>query len=389
MLFKRFDHGGRVRVGSAPFPGFAPNGVDCADAPRQRIDVIQIPHDFLLVRNGDAETGDGKLARQLHKIAKLAGGHQHRHIDGVDAAQLERPIVDHRRQGMSHGIGNDTEDLGGAGEPVRAVLLAQLAGRNLSGSGAFGGSGRGVGEDTIAGGREHARGKSGFTHCQNDQRDSRIVFADRQHAAHVGRLTGRGDQFVGVGGDTRETPQRYFQVRRGFKVVPGDDETRSVAQGGQLGNADLGGFDFHIHGLSPMIDGGVQNRQFVFDAALETSVVVMAAAGGEERRLWMRGEKRLDRGKTLFGLVEIIEPKLEERFPVLDFPFGMLQQGFDARQAKRDADFRKGLPRGHEQREVEDSLPYRDEFARGAVVGDCAPVKRVHFFARISPRRKS
>ena len=70
-LRKRPGDAGGVGIGAAPFAGLAPHRIHGADAPRQRIHHIQIAHDLLLVRNGDAEAGERQIVGQLKEIAQM------------------------------------------------------------------------------------------------------------------------------------------------------------------------------------------------------------------------------------------------------------------------------------------------------------------------------
>ena len=63
MPLQRNGHAGRVGIGSAPLPRFAPDRIHRSDAPRQRVHLIQVAQDFLLVRNGDAEAGQRQPVR--------------------------------------------------------------------------------------------------------------------------------------------------------------------------------------------------------------------------------------------------------------------------------------------------------------------------------------
>ncbi len=58
---QRYKNRFGICVGAAPFSGLAPNRINRADAAGHRVHGVQVSNHFLLVRNGDAETGDGHL----------------------------------------------------------------------------------------------------------------------------------------------------------------------------------------------------------------------------------------------------------------------------------------------------------------------------------------
>ena len=84
MLLQRPHNGGRVRVRAAPLARLSPYRIHRADAPRQRIDVVQIAHDALLMGDGDAEAGQGQIFGQLEKVPQLRAAHQQRHVHRVN-----------------------------------------------------------------------------------------------------------------------------------------------------------------------------------------------------------------------------------------------------------------------------------------------------------------
>ena len=90
--------------------------------------------------------------------------------------------------------------------------------------------------------------------------------------------------------------------------------------------------------MSAGVDRGVQNADLVFHAAVELSVILMAAAGGQNAAIGMRGEKFADGGDALFGSGQIIEAKFEEGFARVDFPARVFQQLLCVGKAHGDAD---------------------------------------------------
>ena len=86
---------------------------------RQRIHHIQIADDLLLVRNGDAESGDRQRVGQRKEIAQLRRRHQERQIDRIDPPRLKGAVVHGGRNGMPHRVGDHAVDLGGVGRAYR------------------------------------------------------------------------------------------------------------------------------------------------------------------------------------------------------------------------------------------------------------------------------
>ena len=82
-----------IGVGAAPLSRFSPHRVDRADAPRQRIDQVEIAQDLLLVRDGHAESGQRQLLGQHQKILELRRLHQKRQIHRIQTARLKRAVV--------------------------------------------------------------------------------------------------------------------------------------------------------------------------------------------------------------------------------------------------------------------------------------------------------
>ena len=92
-VLERHQHAVRIRIRSAPLPGFAPDGVHRPDSARQRFHLIQVPDDLLLMRDGDAETVQRQILGHGEEIFELAGLDQEWEIARIDAARLERPVV--------------------------------------------------------------------------------------------------------------------------------------------------------------------------------------------------------------------------------------------------------------------------------------------------------
>ncbi len=261
MLRERAGDAGGIGIGAAPFAGFAPHRVDGADPLGQRIHHIQIADDLLLVRNGDAESGQRQLFRQRKEIAQMRGRHQERQIDRIDAPRLKGAIVNGGRNGMAHGVGDDAVDLGGLGEFFHAIDVAQRARAHLSGGGALRLHGRRVSVDAAENGREHARGKTQLAHGQHHQAVPGHGLDGGQHARVVGRLARGGDYFVCVGGNARHAIHHRFHGRRSFEVVIRHNHVGASAELLQTLGGRFGGFDFDIDGLRAVLDGADRAAQ--------------------------------------------------------------------------------------------------------------------------------
>src|SRR5207302_2514209 len=95
------------------------NGINGANFRRQRVAVLQILENCLLVWMSDAESANSKLGNSGQKIAELM--YKEREINGIHTARHESPVVEQRRKGMADGIANHSVDPCAARESVRAV----------------------------------------------------------------------------------------------------------------------------------------------------------------------------------------------------------------------------------------------------------------------------
>ena len=294
---ERTGDAGRVGIGAAPLAGLAPDGVDGADAARQRVHHVEIADDLLLVRNGDAETGKRELGGQREEVAQAGRGDQERQIDGIHAFRLKCAVVHGGRNRVAHRIGNHAVDLGGFAQLLDAIEMAQIARTHLSGGGAFGVHRRGVGVDAAEDRREHARGEAEFAHGEHDHAVLGQRLGGGQDAHVVGGLARGGDDLIGVGLHLHDAVDDRVHGRRGFEVVIGDDDVGAAAELAQAVLRHLGGFDFDIDGVGAIAYGEIQHGKLLLDAAVELAVVLVAPAGGqqdaigilfEELRRWPR-----------------------------------------------------------------------------------------------------
>ena len=165
-LFERHANAVDVGIGATPLAGFAPDGIDCANAAAERVERVEVADDALFVGDGDAEALEREAGGEDEEILQLQRTDQKREIQGGNAAGLEGAIVNGGGDGVAHRVGDDAEDLAGLPGFFDAIEMAQGAGGDLAGGGALGGGGSGIGKSAAEDGREHAAGETGFRHGQ-------------------------------------------------------------------------------------------------------------------------------------------------------------------------------------------------------------------------------
>ena len=334
---ERPSDAGGIGIGATPLAGLAPDGVDSADASRQRIHHVQVADDLLLVGDGDAETGEGKLGGQREEIAQACRGDQERQIDGVHAFGLKRAVVHGGRDGVAHGVGNHAVDPGGFAQLFDAIDMAQEARAHLPGGGAFGVHGGGVGVHAAEYGGEHAGGKPEFAHGQDDQAVLGQRFGGGQHAHIVARFARRGDDLIGIRLHLHDPVDHRVHGGRRFEIVIRDDNVGAAAELAQTVLRRLGGFDFDIDGVRAIAHGQIQHGKLLLDTAVKPAVVLVAPAGGQEGAIRVLFEEPRDRLRAIAGTVQVIQAEFEEHLAGLGFAAGVLDQGWNVRQAQRDA----------------------------------------------------
>jgi hypothetical protein len=103
----------------------------------------------------------------------------------------------------------------------------------------------------------------------------------------------------------------------------------------------LGAFHLEVDRAGSGVDGFVQYVELLLDTAVETPVILVAAAGGENRHLRVLFEDALDGLQAGEGLRQIVETELDEGFAGLDFFLGVLKQRLYVGKPERDADVGK------------------------------------------------
>ena len=122
----------------------------------------------------------------------------------------------------------------------------------------------------------------------------------------------------------------------------GEQDVGVGAEGFEARSAVFGAFDFDVDGLGAGGDGGFEDAQLFFDAAIEAAHVLVAAAGGEDGAVGVTREEAADGGDALFGFGQVIQAEFEEAFTGFVFTAGVRQQGLGVGKAEGDADARKG-----------------------------------------------
>src|SRR5438477_2939393 len=166
FLFERTEQAEVVRV-AAVERAVAANDhrVNSANFRCERIALLQILENGLLVRMSDAESTEAKFGDGLQKIAKVM--HKEREIDGIDATRYESRVVQERRKRMADMIANHSVDPRAARESVRAVKILHVMQRNLARSGSTGD--RRVRQGTSLAQSENARGQASLSHRNGNE----------------------------------------------------------------------------------------------------------------------------------------------------------------------------------------------------------------------------
>jgi hypothetical protein len=129
-------------------------------------------------------------------------------------------------------------------------------------------------------------------------------------------------------------------------MMPGDDELGAGAKAFAAIGHDFGGLDFHVDGAGAGLNGEIENTQLFFDAPVKTAMVLMAAAGGENRATRILAEELRDSAGAHSRIGQIVEAELEEVLAGLGFALGLLEQARDIGQPKRNTDLREARGAG-------------------------------------------
>ena len=121
-----------VRVRADPAAVADHDGVDRADAPRQRIDLVHVRHERHLERRGDAGAAQRDRAGEMTKSA--ASRRFERQIGGVEAERGEAGVVHDRRPGVDDRVANDAVERGIGPDPPEPEVAKQPRRRDLTGA---------------------------------------------------------------------------------------------------------------------------------------------------------------------------------------------------------------------------------------------------------------
>ena len=96
FLPERHRDAGHIGISASPFASLAPNGIYRANAPRQRIDYVQIAENFLLMGNRHAEARDrqffGKAEEIAHDgVARPETANRRPRCDGIERRDCAPP----------------------------------------------------------------------------------------------------------------------------------------------------------------------------------------------------------------------------------------------------------------------------------------------------------
>ena len=151
-------------------------------------------------------------------------------------------------------------------------------------------------------------------------------FGERENTRVIGRLARGGDDLVAVGRNAQHAAQHHFGRRRAVVVVVGKHQLAFAAQRFQARAGIFGAFDFDVHGTGASVQRGVQDADLILHTAVEFSVILVAAAGGQDTAIRVPGEKLADDGDAVFGGGQIVQTKFEKRFSCVDFTARVFQQ---------------------------------------------------------------
>ena len=278
FFFERAQHAEIIGVAAVEGAVAADDhGVNSANFRRERIAVLQILENGLLVWMSDTESADTKFGYGRQKIGKVM--HEEWEIDGIDATRYEPRVVQKRRKRMSDGIANHSVDLRATRESVRPIQMLHLVQGNLA-RGGSGGDGR-VSQRTSLAQGEDARGQADLSHGDGDKAFRITRQAQQPDAVLDGSCFGR--DFDGVDAAMCRGVDTSREVRRVLKVVNGEQDarrhgifphglTRKLAQS----------FHFKITPLATSFACLDQPVEFAVNAAGKLAPAFAAAAGGEK-----------------------------------------------------------------------------------------------------------
>ncbi len=163
-----------------------------------------------------------------------------------------------------------------------------------------------------------------------------------EHDLAVGGLSGRGDHFVAIRRNPCHPAQDRIEARRRAAVVViGDQQQAPRTQLGQPVHAIFGAFNFDVDGARPRVPSSFEYSHLLLNAAVKTTVILAAPAGGQQDAIGMTGEKLADRPHASFRRGKVIQTEFKEPLAGLILNPSMAQQSFHIFEAKGNADLRK------------------------------------------------
>ncbi len=313
-LFERAGDAGDVGVEAIELAVLrAKNRVAGADLRREGIGLLEVRHDLLLERHGDAEALNGDLVDELEEVGELGG--LEREIDGVDGLATEGSVHHDRGERAADGVASDAVDLGGGVYLIDAVGFDERAGCDLSGRGLLACRGCGEGECTAGAEAEDARDDACVAHTDADDVGVLVHALDEAHEGEVvGEGLGRGDDLDEVGLEGLDALVDSVEVFGGGEVVMADDESHAgVAELLELALFEaFGGFELEVDDVEAGGCGLGENLHLGGEVTGELAAVGCAAAGGDGSRSGVFADEMLQLGQSKQWLFEVVEPELEE-----------------------------------------------------------------------------
>ena len=108
--------------------------------------------------------------------------------------------------------------------------------------------------------------------------------------------------------------------------MPGNDQVGSTAQLGAAVRHQFRRFNFHVHRTRAVLNTKIENFELFFNAAVEFAVVLMAAAGGQNRAGGVTFEKLRDGAGAGHGVRQVVQTELQEVLAGLGFSPRLLEK---------------------------------------------------------------
>jgi hypothetical protein len=226
LLLEGHEHARAVRGRPAEHPVVDDHGVDAAGQRGGLLHFLQVGQDLDLVGLGHAEAGQSQRGQRFHERRerlRLKG-----HVDGVEAARFQGPVVQDGREAAQDVAAEDAVDLRLRVHVAHAVEVGHLGGRELAGRGLRAAGGRRIREGRAVTAAEDAGEGAQRAHGQRDERGPAVVAhagGELEQAPDVRDGLGRGHDLRDVRAHVRHLLVQAVEVEGdAFEVVVGDDE---------------------------------------------------------------------------------------------------------------------------------------------------------------------